>query len=334
MSVPNNIILFHYPYSPFARRVTWYLTLRGIEYAQCIQPPILPRKDLSDLGISYRRIPLMSIGRDVYLDSRLILRKLEAKFPDGALGAKSGEQQGIQRLLERYTIDSGLFDRAASLLPSSLPLMQDPKFKKDREEFSGRSWSEEDLEKRKPESLVYVRDAFNLLETTLLADGRDWILRSEKVTLADIEAIWVFHWLVELNALPQNVVSAETYPKVYAWIARFRAALKSAKSSAPKPVSIQGPDAIKHIINAEFAEPSGGVDKSDPLALNEGDDVELWPIDSGFSHHDRGKLVVLTPEEVTVASRNNSHGKEIRIHAGRWGFRVARATGGTESSRL
>jgi glutathione S-transferase len=29
------IVLYHYAYSPFARRVVWYLHLRGIPYSQC-----------------------------------------------------------------------------------------------------------------------------------------------------------------------------------------------------------------------------------------------------------------------------------------------------------
>ncbi len=37
MSVPNDLILYHYPYSPVARRIVWYLAFRGIEYAQCVR---------------------------------------------------------------------------------------------------------------------------------------------------------------------------------------------------------------------------------------------------------------------------------------------------------
>jgi len=37
MDGPNNgIVLYHYNFSPFARRVIWYLALRGIDYAQCV----------------------------------------------------------------------------------------------------------------------------------------------------------------------------------------------------------------------------------------------------------------------------------------------------------
>jgi len=36
-SAPNNIVHFHYPFSPYARRIIWYLQLRGIAHAQCVR---------------------------------------------------------------------------------------------------------------------------------------------------------------------------------------------------------------------------------------------------------------------------------------------------------
>jgi hypothetical protein len=30
------IILYHYPFSPYARRIVWYLRLRGISYIECV----------------------------------------------------------------------------------------------------------------------------------------------------------------------------------------------------------------------------------------------------------------------------------------------------------
>lgn len=36
METSKNIILYHYPYSPYARRIVWYLSLRGIPYCQCV----------------------------------------------------------------------------------------------------------------------------------------------------------------------------------------------------------------------------------------------------------------------------------------------------------
>lgn len=70
-----------------------------------------------------------------------------------------------------------------------MPLLKNPKFSKDREDFSGRPWSSEQILKGRPEAMAHIRNAFNLLETTLLADDRDWILKTDKPTLADIEGM-------------------------------------------------------------------------------------------------------------------------------------------------
>lgn len=39
MEAPNGIIIFHYPFSPYARRVIRYLQLRGLAYAECVRLP-------------------------------------------------------------------------------------------------------------------------------------------------------------------------------------------------------------------------------------------------------------------------------------------------------
>ena len=152
-----------------------------------MQPPVLPRPDLKALGVSYRRIPVMAIGRDIYCDTRLMLSKLESMYPKGALGASNPDQKAIERLLDTWTIDGGVFARAGQLIPRGR-LVDDPKFARDREDFTGRSWNPDEMAKRRPEALAHIRDAFRLLETTLLADGRDWILNTPRPTLADIES--------------------------------------------------------------------------------------------------------------------------------------------------
>lgn len=151
------------------------------------QPPILPRPDVKALGVTYRRIPLMAIGRDVYADTRIILLKLEELFPEGKLGATDSDGKALEKLLESWAIDSGIFVRASQLIPPDMPLLKDPKFAKDREDFSGRPWSKEKILENRPEAMAHIRYAFNLLETTLLADDREWILKTDKPSLADIE---------------------------------------------------------------------------------------------------------------------------------------------------
>src|ERR1700712_1928722 len=107
-----------------------------------IQPSVLPRPSIEALNISYRRIPFLSLGRDVFIDTRMILRKLEARFPGGE--TFTPEQKALLRLFERWTSDAGVFARAVQLIPTNLPTMQDPKFLKDRQELNnGRPFSVE-----------------------------------------------------------------------------------------------------------------------------------------------------------------------------------------------
>ncbi|PBP19658.1 glutathione S-transferase, partial [Diplocarpon rosae] len=151
--------------------------------------------------------------------------KLEDLYPPcpshPALSSSEPSDQGLSQLLSIWTIET-LFTKAAALIPSDMPLAKDARFRKDREDFSGRSWDEADRERRRREALVDVRDAFELLETRILADGREWVLGGEGPSLGDIE-VWLFHWLTTLHgALPPDLISPIHFPKVFSWISRFQ----------------------------------------------------------------------------------------------------------------
>jgi len=270
----------------------------------------------------------MAIGRDIYNDSRLIIRKLEELFPSAKqISATGVEQKAIERLLESWVVETGLFRKAAALIPSNAPALNDPRFIKDREDFTGRRWSKENVEKGRPEAVVDIKSAFEFLETTLLADGRDWVLKTERPTLADIEAVWPLHWLNTLpGALPPVQISAKQFPKVFAWIDRFDKAVQVAAKEAGKPKTLNGPEAEKQISNDEFAESEGKADANDPSGVKKGDVIEVWPIDSGFSRKDIGKLVALSTHEIVIESWTKS-GQTVRVHTPRHGFRFRKVEG-------
>ena len=153
-----------------------------------MQPPTMPREDLNALGVKYRRIPVLSIGRDIYCDSRFIIEKLEEQYPSGALGASQPDQKALEKLLGNWNLDTRIFASASQLIPAEMPLLQDPKFIEDRKDFYGHGWNESFWgSKQRQEALVPMKNAFEFLETGLLADGRSWILGTEKPLLADIE---------------------------------------------------------------------------------------------------------------------------------------------------
>lgn len=140
-------------------------------------------------------------------------------------------------------------------------------------------------------------------------------------------AVWVLHYLVDFRILPSVFIPRENFPKVYSWIDRFSKALSSAKASAPKPTTLESAEAIKHVIQADFAEPEGQVDENDPTGLEKKQVVESWPIDYGSNHRDRGRLVALTSKEVVIASQSKVGGKEVHIHHPRTGFTIEAASG-------
>ncbi|KAK2868017.1 hypothetical protein FQN49_003245 [Arthroderma sp. PD_2] len=324
-------VLFHYSASPYARRIAWYLTLRGIQHKECMQPPIMPRPDLAALGVQYRRIPVLSIGKDVYCDTRLILQKLEEQFPDGRIGAtgEDGEGKALETLLESWTTDGGLFFNAVlSILPKN-PLMKDPIFMKDRASFFPRQKLDlRDMESLHGEAQVQVKRAFDFLESTLLADGRQWLRKTEKPSLADIQAIWPLDWVVSTDS---DIVSKTSHPKVFAWMARFRQALSNAEAKMEKVV-VSGSDVLDGLQHESFAEEEGKVDESDPLGLRKGENVTVWPTDSGSTHRDTGTLVTLNSKEI-VLQRKTADGRfDVRIHFPRINFRVVPAAKARETN--
>lgn len=187
MAAPNNVVLYNYDFSPFGKRISTYLALRGIQYAVCDQPMVMPRPDLALLPLSYRRIPILAIGRDIYLDTRLILSKLETLFPASPsplLGATNASDRFTTALLQKYMIEGPVFGIAAGLVP--VEVAQDETFAKDRKGFMGRDWSKEELEGGRGECLAYVRGLFGLLEG-VFGDGREWVVGGEGPSLADVE---------------------------------------------------------------------------------------------------------------------------------------------------
>ncbi|KAI0879022.1 glutathione S-transferase [Hypoxylon argillaceum] len=365
MASPSDlpIVLYHYDVSPYARRLVWYLHLRKIPYSQCIQPRILPRPDLALLGVSYRRIPILSIGRDVYLDTRLILQKLEALYPPSAahpgLSRPKAEHAALEQLLSTRVIEGDLFKRAVECFPVNA--FADPAFLRDRAALYGVDAAKaeaagtalplapEAMRRRRPEALAVVGRWVRWLEEGLLADGRGWILDSASdgsgsgngsagPSLADIEAVWVLHWLYRVpGALPAEVLGADATPRVWAWIRRFDSAVKDAARSAAAGVSsLKGEEAARLIAGSAFADREGEVRRADPLVdargLAKGASVRVWPTDYGSSHKDAGRLVAVDDTEFVIEAEGTFG--SVRIHAPREGFTIARDGGSSVVSKI
>jgi hypothetical protein len=121
--------------------------------------------------------------------------------------------------------------------------------------------------------------------------------------------------------LPQDIVSEQVFPKTFAWIERYHVTVDKAKSNMSQPRTLDGQAAAKHVHASSFGPSAVSVDRDDPASLSEGCRVEVYPADWVTEHRDRGRLVGLTHDEVTIAVKSKGD-DEIRIHAPRTGFKI------------
>ena len=64
------------------------------------------------------------------------------------------------------------------------------------------------------------------------------------------------------------------------------------------------------------------MDSADPLQLKKGQSVEMWPIDSGMNHHDKGELLSIGVRETCVKSEVPGGKGNLRVHYPRTNFKV------------
>jgi glutathione S-transferase len=102
----QQIILHHYPMSPFAEKVRLILGFKGLHWSSVHIPNIMPKPDLTALTGGYRKTPVLQIGADIYCDTALIADVLEERAPGPTL-YPSGVT-GASRLLAQWA-DSTLF---------------------------------------------------------------------------------------------------------------------------------------------------------------------------------------------------------------------------------
>jgi glutathione S-transferase len=89
----SNILLHHYPLSPFAEKIRLILGYKKLNWQSVHIPMYMPKPDVVALTGGHRRTPFMQIGADIYCDTSLICDVLEhiaptpTLYPDAIKGA-------------------------------------------------------------------------------------------------------------------------------------------------------------------------------------------------------------------------------------------------------
>jgi glutathione S-transferase len=102
----TQLILHHYPTSPFAEKIRLILGFKGLHWSSVIIPTVMPKPDVIALTGGYRKTPILQIGADIYCDTALIADVIEAHAPQPTLYASG--IAGASRILAQWA-DSTLF---------------------------------------------------------------------------------------------------------------------------------------------------------------------------------------------------------------------------------
>ena len=101
-----DLILHHYPNSPFSEKVRLILGYKKLPWKSVIIPAIMPKPDVLALTGGYRRTPFLQVGADIYCDSALICDVLEHLQPEPSIYPEPGK--GLARTVAQWA-DSTLF---------------------------------------------------------------------------------------------------------------------------------------------------------------------------------------------------------------------------------
>ncbi|KAF7329684.1 Glutathione s-transferase [Mycena kentingensis (nom. inval.)] len=303
-----SVVLYRYDSSPHSSKIRDSLLLKKIPQRWVTVAPILPRPELTDLlGLGHRRIPVLAIGRDIYLDTALIASTLERRFAAGAgpgYGTlfpprKDGGRvdKTLIKLFVKYWSDAALFRAAVALLPwKQVPAA----FLKDREALLGGPIPVDKLAAARPASLAKAAAQIALLEEQL-ADGREWLFDTVAPSYADVAANFGCVWTRNLSG--DEALVPDKFPGVVAWMGRFAAYCEQLKEEMPVPSArLTGEEAAKEIA-AGAVEPESivGFDELEagPLGLKLGQTVSVTAEGPG-NIPTSGNLVALSREEIVI----------------------------------
>lgn len=307
----SELILHHYPTSPFAEKARLLLGFKGLSWRSVKISPVMPKPDLTALTGGYRKTPVLQVGADIYCDTALIARRLEqekalpAFFPEG--------QEMIAASFAAWA-DSVVFQHAVSLVfqPesvavrfASLPPEAIKAFLADRAGlFSGGSATRLSAEQARHQwPTIMAR-----LEQQLQREQGDFLFGEPSI--ADFA---LAHPLWFLKATPVTSPLVDSYPAVSVWLGRV---LGFGHGAASEMTAEQALEVARNATPAQlpqerFAEPNG---------FEAGQQVVIAATDYGVDPV-AGELLFAGSEEL-ILRREDERCGVVHVHFPRFGFRL------------
>ena len=307
----SELILHHYPQSPFAEKARLMLGFKGLSWRSVRIAPVMPKPDLMPLTGGYRKTPVLQVGADIYCDTALIARRLEQEKAAPALFP-----QGLELVTQGFAAwaDSVVFSHAVALVfqPESLAV----KFAKvppemiqvlvaDRAKlFSGGTAVRVQLEQAKHQWPAIV----SRIDQQLQHQNGDFLFGEPSI--ADFALAHPL-WFLKGSSVTAPLV--DSYPEVAAWLDRVlgfghgtasemsaEQALEVARNAAPVAL----PDELFEDLNGFKA----------------GQQVTVSATDYGTDPV-AGELLFVGREEL-ILRRIDERAGTVHVHFPRMGFRI------------
>ena len=306
----TDMILHHYPNSPFSEKVRVAFGLKKAAWKSVVIPNILPKPDLMPLTGGYRKTPVMQVGADIYCDTQLIMLEIEKRLPSPSLlpPGKEGEARALA-----MWIDRNIFWAAVGVVMGALGDKLPEAFLTDRSEFSGRPFEPARLKAAAPMALQQTYAQLVLAEE-MLADGRPYLLGTAP-SVADCALYNPVWFIKERLGGGKPVQPFDCLPLLTAWSERLKAA------GSGTPTEISAADALA--IAREATPAATSVDAADPSGLTAGRTVSVTPDDTGKVPVS-GVLVGLTNDRISI-QRHDERVGDVAVHFPRAGFIVTPA---------
>jgi len=305
-----NLILHHYPESPFSEKVRLLLGYKKQSYQAVTIPIIMPKPDLMSLTGGYRKTPVLQIGSDIYCDTALICKLIDRLFPENSIYPDN--QQAMLVAAAHWT--DTIFFRvcvAMAFQPKALAnstLFQDQEaaaaFMADRASLTeGSTQLAMEFETATPYFHAHLKRLDNQLKSSEFLFG-------DQPTIADFST---YHccWFVENNEALKEEFSS--YDRVSDWLARM------AIYGQGDLVELDGQAAVD-IASSSEPDPTSKAATSNFDGLQLGQSVEVMPTDYGFQPV-RGNLQLSSLEELVVSREDPRSGK-VSVHFPRLGFQI------------
>ena len=245
-------------FSPYGQKTKSLLAAAGTPFKRCDQPAVLPRRDLEALGITYRRIPVLAIGKDVYCDSSLIFDVILKTENKNSLATSP-----LDKAWEAWGYDG--FLNALLLIPTQI---LSPDFLKDRSSINFPMIQRDDYAELRPSGIAELQSRMTFVENELLTKGT--FMNGDKPSVSDIHMIWGIRWALDdqvgLGAKNDKGVGKDSFPKVWKLI-------ESLPEANPETLSAE--DTIKTITGADYTAKELGMMKDDPLGFEAGTPVKI-----------------------------------------------------------